>query len=397
MSNFFTSYKIVEGKDISQMNKRKPPAGPVVPATGPVVPAPLVQTPGAYAPGGLVGSATSNVGVPTTQPQTMTALNQKQKAARAFAGYDPPPTIPNTTINSSAHRPTVTNVAPPVSKPTMTYPLTTTNNTMNVNFPATNPPPNTRTKPPVQRRKVSTPRTTAKNTKASITASTLPPPAVPIRTPQPKATEALLKASRLKLSSSAQKNNGPIRELPSQSQPKPPLKGPHLSSILQSLDPVGSYAFDSEVEEQLLALANDFTNDLIRKAMLLAKHRSAMSNLRVGAGAASGENGVGGNSNVQKNRVEVQDVALVLRKHFGLTVPGMASGRTGLTPGKVSSTAGRVLGMGTSSSRSLSEGDGSIGSASRGPAPGKRKRNSSVENGATLKKNDSVVPSGVLS
>ena len=87
------------------------------------------------------------------------------------------------------------------------------------------------------------------------------------------------------------------------SQPVPPPAGPHmaplvgqkLQSILASIDP--SYSLEPEAEEHLLRMADDFLDNVVKRGMRLAKHRGS-------------------------DRLDVQDLSLVLRKGWGITVPG---------------------------------------------------------------------------
>jgi len=103
--------------------------------------------------------------------------------------------------------------------------------------------------------------------------------------------------------------------------------------LLRSIDPTGLYSLEPEAEEQLVAMANDFANALIKKATKVAEHRVAVS--------ATPRNGI-----KKRKRVEALDVSIVLKKHYGISIPGLpvkASKATLAEDGVDLSTA-RVLG-----------------------------------------------------
>ena len=118
-----------------------------------------------------------------------------------------------------------------------------------------------------------------------------------------------------------------------------------LNSLLRTLDPSGMFELDNDAQEQLLALANDFSNSLIHKSMRVAKHRHRRKN-------QSNSSMDGDGKEHRPAVVEVEDVSIVLRKDWGITIPGLSSvadrpvnykGRRGLT-------AGKILGSSSSSS-----------------------------------------------
>ena len=91
--------------------------------------------------------------------------------------------------------------------------------------------------------------------------------------------------------------------------------GPKLSTLLTSIDPTGMYVLQEETEEQILYLVSDFINSVVQSSMKLAKHRCSSS---------SGDKQSGHNNNNNTAVVNVQDVALALKKGWGMTVPGFS-------------------------------------------------------------------------
>jgi len=118
---------------------------------------------------------------------------------------------------------------------------------------------------------------------------------------------------------------------------KPPLIGLRLSTLVKSIDPTGMYSLEPEAEEQLLALANDFANSLIKKSMRVAQHRNAVAGSKINGG-------------MKRKRVEAQDVAIVLRKNYGITIPGL-SGNQSTASNKVSLKAAKLLGASSAGSK----------------------------------------------
>jgi hypothetical protein len=152
---------------------------------------------------------------------------------------------------------------------------------------------------------------------------------------------------------------------------RPPLIGMKVSSLLKSLDPIGMFELDTAAEEQLLALANDFASTLIKGSMRVAEHRRKKRNLlniRNGSAGTSttavGSDGSKGENLKDQKRVEVQDVSLVLRKNWGITVPGLSatSDRFSTTKGtgRSSLSAGRNLGSSMLKSNNRSEMSSSV-------------------------------------
>jgi transcription initiation factor TFIID subunit TAF12 len=95
-----------------------------------------------------------------------------------------------------------------------------------------------------------------------------------------------------------------------------PLVGQRIQDLVTSLDP--SYTIDSQAQEQLLQLADDFLDKVCKQSLRMAVHR---------------------NSAV----MEVQDVQLVLAKQWGIVIPGLG-------PPVLNST--RVLPLSTNSTHS---------------------------------------------
>jgi transcription initiation factor TFIID subunit 12 len=75
-----------------------------------------------------------------------------------------------------------------------------------------------------------------------------------------------------------------------------PLLGDRIQDILNGIDP--NYVMETEAEEQVLQLADDFLDKVIRQSFRLAQHRGSKA-------------------------LDVQDVQLVLAKHWGIIVPGL--------------------------------------------------------------------------
>lgn len=157
------------------------------------------------------------------------------------------------------------------------------------------------------------------------------------------ASSAASSKSQTKISSSFSRG-GSSPPSPSIGPHHAPLVGQKLQSLLESIDP--NYVLDAEAEEQLLRLADDFVDSVVRRGMRLAKHRGS-------------------------DRLEVPDLALVLKKGWGITVPGLGGGAAGgqaPPSGGGSAAAARAITAGSASppeSKSLGLGSG----AKRNDAP----------------------------
>ena len=92
---------------------------------------------------------------------------------------------------------------------------------------------------------------------------------------------------------------------------------------------------DAEAEEQVLQLADDFLENVTKQSLLLAQHRGSKT-------------------------LDVQDIQLVLAKHWGISVPGLGLPTLRpLKPGRVNLTMGGG-GGGTSSKRKSTSGSSSV-------------------------------------
>ena len=75
-----------------------------------------------------------------------------------------------------------------------------------------------------------------------------------------------------------------------------PLVGQRIQDLVSSLDP--SYTIDSQAQEQLLQLTDDFLDKVCKQSLRLATHRGSTT-------------------------MDVQDVQLVLAKQWGIIIPGL--------------------------------------------------------------------------
>jgi len=114
--------------------------------------------------------------------------------------------------------------------------------------------------------------------------------------------------------------------------------GPKIQDLVKSIDP--SYTIDAEAEEQVLQLADDFLENVTKQSLLLAQHRGSKT-------------------------LDVQDIQLVLAKHWGISVPGLGLPTLRpLKPGKVNLTVG-----GGSSKRKSTSSSSSAADAARKKMP----------------------------
>ena len=115
--------------------------------------------------------------------------------------------------------------------------------------------------------------------------------------------------------------------------------GPKIQDLVKSIDP--SYTIDAEAEEQVLQLADDFLENVTRQSLLLAQHRGSKT-------------------------LDVQDIQLVLAKHWGISVPGLGlPNLRPLKPGKVNLT----VGGGSSKRKSTSSNSSAADAAARKKMP----------------------------
>lgn len=109
-----------------------------------------------------------------------------------------------------------------------------------------------------------------------------------------------------------------------------PLLGDRIQDILNGIDP--NYVLETEAEEQVLQLADDFLDKVIRQSLRLAQHRGSKS-------------------------LDVQDVQMILAKHWGIVIPGL--GLPNIRPFKTTKQ---------STSKASSSGGGSTANKRKSPA-----------------------------
>jgi len=194
------------------------------------------------------------------------------------------------------------------------------------------------------------------STAAPTTIAVAPPKKKPDPkpTPEPTGVEGILsrtssniapKTTSDNATATADGNSAPSTNTSTAPPPKPPLIGMKLSSLLKTIDPSGVFELDVNAEEQLIALANDFASSLIKKSMRVAKHRHLKKQYKY----ANNGNG-NGNAGSSNSVVEVHDVSIVLKKNWGITIPGLSttsatsnSSRSGR--GRNILNAGKILGL----------------------------------------------------
>ena len=118
-----------------------------------------------------------------------------------------------------------------------------------------------------------------------------------------------------------------------------PLVGQRIQDLVSSLDP--SYTIDSQAQEQLLQLADDFLDKVCKQSLRLATHRGSAI-------------------------MEVQDVQLVLAKQWGIVIPGLGPpvlNKSRLTPGPSNSTLAGNTNKQTSGTKRKSSGSNKSSSA----------------------------------
>jgi len=162
------------------------------------------------------------------------------------------------------------------------------------------------------------------------------------------------------------------------------LQGMKLSSLMRSLDVTGMYKLDESAKEQVIELANDFINALSHQSLKLSKHRIKMQELKQRLDQNDNKDKAGRTSNLSEKQdgrkvVNVFDVALVLRKNWGITIQGLEGPeicrRPNLTESRVISTA--LRNQASTDAFSTSEGRSGSSAKARGgksAASGKRKK-----------------------
>jgi len=155
----------------------------------------------------------------------------------------------------------------------------------------------------------------------------------PRMTAQPTEVEGRLSKSSKGKSTAAARANSASRsaaEKPVNGAPHmAPLLGDRIQDILNAIDP--NYVMETEAEEQVLQLADDFLDKVIKQSLRLAQHRGSKS-------------------------LDVQDVQMILAKHWGIVIPGL--GLPNIRPFKASKQ---------SSSKSSSSGGGSNANKRKSP------------------------------
>ncbi|CAO1426536.1 unnamed protein product [Diamesa serratosioi] len=97
---------------------------------------------------------------------------------------------------------------------------------------------------------------------------------------------------------SSPSQNSPSTMSQSGNQNKPLLTKPRLQELVREVDP--NEQLDEEVEDILLQIADDFVENAINGACLLAKHR-------------------------KQSKVEIRDVQLFLERNWNLWIPGFGT------------------------------------------------------------------------
>jgi len=88
-----------------------------------------------------------------------------------------------------------------------------------------------------------------------------------------------------------------------------PLIGQKIRDLLKSID--SAYSMDSETEQQVVRMADEFVEKLVSQSFKLAKHRGSQ-------------------------QMEVKDVQLSLKKNWGIQIPGLASSIAATQPPRTS-------------------------------------------------------------
>jgi len=115
-----------------------------------------------------------------------------------------------------------------------------------------------------------------------------------------------------------------------------PLVGQRVKDLVASINP--SYTLDADAEEQVLLLADDFLDKVLKQSIRLSKHRGSKT-------------------------LDVQDIQLILAKHWGIVVPGL--GAPNLKPSKPGAKVVAGGGSGLGSNKRKSSADHGSGGGSR--------------------------------
>jgi len=128
---------------------------------------------------------------------------------------------------------------------------------------------------PPQQKKIS--RSSSNSGRRSSGSKSAPKPKKDKPTPTPTAAEARVSA-------------------PQPSAHMAPLVGQRIQDLIHSLDP--NYTIEPEAEEQVLQLADDFLDKVVKQSIRMAQHRGSRT-------------------------LDVQDVQLILAKQWGIVIPGL--------------------------------------------------------------------------
>lgn len=267
-----------KGKDFAAMAMNAKASSPPAPAPAPPT-APTTASPAPVAPNRPKGkdfSAMANrMPQQPVHPLDPDRAAKMQAEARAAAGL--PPLVQPTATS-------VTMVPPPIAAPGVPGPKGPT--------PMTIDPRRQQQSIPVARQEANraVPQQAVRRN-----AMTRPPPApaaaTSVAVPQPPKPTAQPTPAEARLSLAA----GTLGARPGGPH-QSPLVGQRLRDLVASLDP--NYVLDSQAEEQVLQLADDFLDKVTRQAIRLAQHRGSRT-------------------------LDVQDVQLALSKQWGIVVPGL--------------------------------------------------------------------------
>lgn len=319
-----------KGKDFAAMAMKS--RGPIAPAPAPVAPAPAMaqgMAPPGGRPKGKDFSAMANrMGapppaaapaapshLPATQNIQLTPADDEaqrlrarkmQAAARAAAGLPP---LENLTATS------VTTIPPPITPPKQSRPApaqgvpTQASSMQDVRqqqqFQRQQHLQQQQQQQQYKQQQAMINRQQQAARRSSPSASRVSPKAAPPdqfmqsrMTTQPTDQEGKLsKASKAAKSSASSRTSAVDKTSATTGAPHmAPLLGERVQDILNGIDP--NYVMETEAEEQVLQLADDFLDKVIRQSLRLAQHRGSKT-------------------------LDVQDVQLVLAKHWGIVVPGL--------------------------------------------------------------------------
>jgi hypothetical protein len=140
-----------------------------------------------------------------------------------------------------------------------------------------------------------------------------------------------------------------------------------LSNMLKSMDPSGLFSLEADAEEKLIALANDFANNLVKKSTKIANHGHLFDRMA--------DDCNDGNKKKRKCVVEVDDVAFVLKKNYGMTIPGLPSSKSSNKRDMLSSITTRSEGVCLATTSRVLVGSASIVKMNQSGNGGMRREN----------------------